>query len=240
MEIGKMEPKIEDGTKEKEISVDEKVVQIVMGENSPVTLDDFQENDKRVLSVLNQDTELAENQYTFNGLARKLGMHQQSLSRSLRRLESSGLVEKGQAGYRVSKTLRAVLVKKSRLDLEGFSGGISRRHLQFTQLLQTYIPSTVGVEEIVARLVGKWFGNLRWLGLVDGDGGHVLQWAAGDKYQVNLKIVSRYAIVESNASGERYSAEAMVSACRILEQMTKVIGSKPRGREGLESFSQYN
>ncbi len=235
-----MENKIEDGTKEKEIAIDEKVVQIVLDENSPVALDDFQENDKRVLSVLNQDTELAENQYTFNGLARKLGMHQQSLSRSLHRLESSGLVEKGEAGYRLSKNLRAVLVKKSRLDLEGLAGKISRQHLQFSQLLQTYMPSSIGVEEIVERLVGRWFGNLRWLGLVEGDGGRILQWAAGDRYQVNLKIVSRYAIVESNASGDKNRAEAMVDACRIFEQMTKVIKSKSGSRGSLESFSQYN
>lgn len=235
-----METKIEDGTKEKEIAVDEKVVQIVLGDDSPVTLDDFQENDKKVLSVLNQDTELADNQYTFNGLARKLGMHQQSLSRSLHRLESSGLVEKGGAGYRLSKNLRTILVKKSRLDLEGLSRKISRQHLQFSQLVQTYLPSNVSVEEIVAKLVGKWFGNMRWLGLVEGDGGRILQWAAGDKYQVNLKIISRYAIVESDASSDKDKAEAMVSACRILEQMTKVIRSKSGSRGGLESFRQYN
>ncbi|HJU14595.1 MAG TPA: helix-turn-helix domain-containing protein [Candidatus Nitrosotalea sp.] len=235
-----METEIDEGAREKEVAVDDKVVQLVV-EGPPLSLDDFQENDKKVLSVLNQDTELAGNQYTFNGLARKLGMHQQSLSRSLHRLESSGLVEKGPTGYRLSKNLSAILVKRSMLDLEGLAKKISRQHLPFYQVLQTYIPTAINVEEITSRLAGKWFGSLRWLGLVEGDGGRVLQWAAGDKFQVNLRIVSRYAIVESNAAGDKNKAEAMVSACRIFEQITKIFEKAESGaRNSLGSFSQYN
>lgn len=241
MENKEIRIEIEDKIEEKEITVNDKVVQLVIDDSSGISLDDFQANDKKVLSMLNQDNDLADNQYTFNGLARKLGMHQQSLSRSLHRLENSGLIEKSEAGYRPSKNLRSILVKRSRLDLENLSGKISKQHTPFVQVLQLYIPSTVEVEEIVNRLVGKWFGNLRWLGLMGGDGGHVLQWVNGDKFQVNLKIVSRYAIVESNATGDKNKAEAMVSAYRIFEQITKIFRkTKSDGRNSLASFNQYN
>jgi DNA-binding HxlR family transcriptional regulator len=236
--------KIETGIeekKEKEISVDEKIVQIVIDESSAVSLDDFQENDKKVLSVLNQDNDLADNQYTFNGLARKLGMHQQSLSRSLHRLESSGLVKKSQAGYQLSKSLRSIMVKKSQLDLENISKKISRQHMQFVQVLQLYIPAVVEVEEIVSKLVGKWFGELRWIGLIEGDGGYILQWSNSDRFQVNLKIVSRYAIVESNAMGDKDKAESVISAYRIFEQIARVFQKVKSGtRNALDSFNQYN
>ncbi len=239
--MDKIETEIEDKTTEKEIALDEKIVQVVIDDTIGISLDDFQENDKKILSVLNQDSDLAYNQYTFNGLARKLGMHQQSLSRSLHRLESSGLVEKSQTGYRLSRNLRSVLVKKSRLDLEDLSKKISKQHMQFVQVLQLYIPTTVKVEEIVSKLVGKWFGSLRWIGLVEGDGGYVLQWANDDKFQVNLKIVSRYAIVESNAVGDKDKAESMVSAYRIFEQITKIFQrTKSGSRNSLDSFNQYN
>src|SRR5579863_2471961 len=241
MENKEIKTEIEEKKEEKEITLDDKIVQLVIDDSSGISLDDFQANDKKVLSILNQDNDLADNQYTFNGLARKLGMHQQSLSRALHRLESSGLVEKSETGYRPSKNLRSILVKRSRLDLENLSRKISKQHLQFAQVLQLYIPSTVEVEEIVNKLVGKWFGNLRWIGLIDGDGDYVLQWSNGDMFQVNLKIVSRYAIVESNAAGDKNKTEAMVSAYHIFEQITKVFQkTKSGGRNSLDSFNQYN
>lgn len=241
MENKEIKTEIEEKKEEKEITLDDKIVQLIIDDSTGVSLDDFQANDKKVLSILNQDNDLADNQYTFNGLARKLGMHQQSLSRALHRLENSGLVEKSEAGYRPSKNLRSILVKRSRLDLENLSKKISKQHLQFVQVLQLYIPSTVEVEEIVNKLVGKWFGDLRWIGLIDGDGGYVLQWANGDKFQVNLKIVSRYAVVESNAIGDKSKAEAMVSAYRIFEQITKIFQKTKSGeRNSLDSFNQYN
>jgi predicted transcriptional regulator len=229
-------------TNEKEITIDDKIVQLVI-DDSGISVDDFQANDKKVLSVLNQDGDLVDNLYTFNGLARKLGMHQQSLSRALHRLESVGLVQKTESGYKLSKNLSSVLIKKSRIDLENLSKRISKQHLQFVQVLQLYIPSTVQVEEVVGKLVGKWFASLRWIGLVEGDGGYVLQWANSDKFQVNLKIVSRYAIVESNAIGDENKADVMVSAHRIFEQITKIIQktqSEKNHKNNFNSFSHYN
>ena len=241
MENKQIRTEIEDKTEEKEITLDDKMMQLIIDDPTGISLDDFQANDKKVLSLLNQDNDLTTNQYTFNGLVRKLGMHQQSLSRSLHRLENSGLVEKSEAGYRPSKNLRSTLVKRSRLDLENLSRKISKSHLQFSQVLQLYIPTTVKVEEIVSNLTGKWFGNLRWIGLVDGDGGYVLQWSCGDKFQVNLKIVSRYAIVESNAAGDKSKAESVVSAYKIFEQITKVFQNIKSGeRNNIDSFNQYN
>jgi DNA-binding HxlR family transcriptional regulator len=229
-------------TNEKEITVDDKIVQIIVDESSGISLDDFQSNDKKVLSVLNQDSDLADNQYTFNGLVRKLGIHQQSLSRALHRLEEAGLVQRTESGYKLSKNLRSVLVKQARIDLENLSRKISKQHLQFVQILQLYIPATVKIDDIVGKLVGKWFGNLRWIGLIEGDGGYVLQWANSYKFQINLKIVSRYATVESNATSDKDKAEAMMGAHRIFEQFTKVIktDSEKNHKNSNFSYNQYN
>lgn len=230
-------------TNEKEITVDDKIIQLVIDDSSVMSLDDFQANDKKVLSVLNQDSDLADNQYTFNGLVRKLGMHQQSLSRALHRLEDAGLVQKTESGYKLSRNLRSILVKKSRINLESLSKRISKQQAQFVQILQLYIPTIVEVEEVVGKLLGKWFGNLRWIGLIEGDGGYVLQWANSDKFQVNLKIISRYAVVESNATGDKDRAEAMVSAHRIFEQITKILQktqSEKNHKNNFNSFNHYN
>ena len=227
-------------TNEKEIALDDKINQIIVDESSGISLDDFQSNDKKILSVLNQDSDLIDNQYTFNGLVRKLGIHQQSLSRALRRLEDAGLIQRTESGYKLSKNLRSILVKKSRIDLENLAKKISKQPFQFVQILQMYIPTTIKVDEVVDKLVGKWFGNLRWIGLVEGDGGYVLQWANSDKFLVNLKIVSRYAAIESNATAEKDKAESMVSAHRIFEQITKVLKTESEKNHKCDNFNQYN
>ena len=228
---------------EKEVKVDDKMVQIIIDSSSDVSLDDFQVNDKKVLSLLNQDSDVNDNQYTFNGLVRKLGIHQQSLARSLHRLENAGLVKKTDYGYKLTKNLDSVLVKKSRIDLENLSKTISNQYAQFEQIIQLYIPTTVKVENVVSRLLGKWFGTLRWIGIVEGDGGYVLQWTSNDKYHVNLKLVSRYAVVESDAVGEKNKSEATINAHRILEQITKLLKEnqeRPDGKNRYGSFSLYN
>ncbi len=228
---------------EKEVKVDDKMVQIILDSSSNVSLDDFQINDKKVLSLLNQDSNVNDNQYTFNGLVRKLRIHQQSLTRSLHRLESAGLVKKTDYGYKITKNLDSVLVKKSRIDLENLSKTISHQYAQFEQIIQLYIPTTVKVEDIVANLLGKWFGTLRWIGIVEGDGGYVLQWTSDDKYHVNLKLVTRYAVVESDAIGAKDKSEATINAHRILEHITKLLKEgqvRPDGKRRYNSFDMYN
>lgn len=230
-------------TNEKEVKVDDKMVQIVIDNSSSVSLDDFQANDKKVLSLLNQDSDVNDNQYTFNGLVRKLGIHQQSLARSLHRLENAGLVKKTDYGYKLIKNLDSVLIKKSRIDLENLSKLMLRQPVSFEQIIQLYIPTTVKVEDVVSKLLGKWFGTLRWIGIIEGDGGYVLQWASGDKYHVNLKLVSRYAVVESDAIGDRNKSEATINAHRILEQITKLLKGNAEGSSGknrYNSFGLYN
>ncbi|MGI0007318.1 MAG: MarR family transcriptional regulator [Nitrosotalea sp.] len=228
---------------EKEVKVDDKMVQIIIDSSSEVSLDDFQINDKKVLSLLNQDSDVNDNQYTFNGLARKLGIHQQSLSRSLHRLESAGLVKKTDYGYTLTKSLDSMLVKKSRIDLENLSKTILHQYAQFEQIIQLYIPTTVKVEDIITKLLGKWFGTLRWIGIVEGDGGYVLQWTSDNKYHVNLKLVTRYAVVESDAVGANDKSEATINAHRILEHITKLLKEnqvRHDGKSRYRSFDLYN
>jgi len=243
MDTKNPQEKEEKPVNEKEVKVDDKMVQIVIDDTSSVSLDDFQTNDKKILSLLNQDGDVSDNQYTFNGLVRKLGIHQQSLARSLHRLENAGLVKKTDYGYKLTKNLDSVLVKKSRIDLENLSKIVLHQQTQFEQIIQLYIPTTIKVEDVVNKLLGRWFGTLRWIGIVEGDGGYVLQWASNEKYHVNLKLVSRYAVVESDAEGAKNKSEATINAHRILEQITKLLKEgqeRADGKNRYRSFGLYN
>lgn len=216
----KEEAKAEDSVvvvKEKQvISGDGKTAQILVEEEEQEALSaaDFHNNDNKILAVLNETG----SNYSFKGLMRKLNLHQQSLSRALHRLEGMGLVEKSLVGYRLSRTGESAI---SKFDMHRPKGR------EYMQLLQTYIPLNVRATEIVRQLVGKWFKNLRWLGMIESGTGYTLQWSSDDgSFQINLRLISDYIVIETNASTEKEKVEAMVGSYAIYEQITKAMQSK--------------
>jgi len=180
---------------------------------------DFHNNDNKILALLNEDG----SNYSFKGLMRKLNLHQQSLSRALRRLEEMQLIEKSPVGYRLSKagataTSRIELLQQQQHKPKG---------REYMQLLQTYIPLNVKASEIMHHLIGKWFKNLRWVGMIRSDTGYTLQWTSDDgAFQINLRLIADYIVIETNASTEKEKVEAMVGSYTIYEQITKVLQSK--------------
>jgi DNA-binding transcriptional ArsR family regulator len=210
--ILKEEGKPEDSVKEKQV-ISGKTAQILV-EKEALSAADFHNNDNKILSVLNE----AGSNYSFKGLMRKLDLHQQSLSRALRRLEEMGLVEKSPVGYRLSKASESMI---SKIDLRRPKGR------EYMQLLQTYIPLNVRAAEVVSQLVGKWFKNLRWLGMIENGTGYTLQWSSDDgSFQINLRLIADYIVIETNASTEKEKVDAMVGSYAIYEQITKAMQSR--------------
>jgi DNA-binding HxlR family transcriptional regulator len=179
---------------------------------------DFHNNDNKILALLNEDG----SNYSFKGLMRKLNLHQQSLSRALRRLEEMELVEKSPVGYRLSK---AGATATSRIEL------LQQQHKpkgrEYMQLLQTYIPLNIKASEVMHHLIGRWFKNLRWIGMIRSDTGYTLQWTSDDgAFQINLRLIADYIVIETNASTEKEKVQAMVGSYTIYEQITKVMQSR--------------
>jgi DNA-binding Lrp family transcriptional regulator len=114
--------------------------------------------DERVLSALQG---LA-GRVAFSGLRRMLGAHPESLSRSLRRLAREGLVEKGAGGYRA-------LGVPPRVD--------ARTDRDLRTIARIDLPGGTAATALVGRLVGRWFGTLRWVGVLQRPEGELLAWA---------------------------------------------------------------
>lgn len=179
---------------------------------------DFHNNDNKILALLNEDG----SNYSFKGLMRKLNLHQQSLSRALHRLEEMELVEKSPVGYRLSK---AGATAMSRIEL------LQQQHKpkgrEYMQLLQTYIPLNIKASEVMHHLIGRWFKNLRWIGMIRSDTGYTLQWTSDDgAFQINLRLIADYIVIETNASTEKEKVQAMVGSYTIYEQITNVMQSR--------------
>lgn len=199
----------------------------------PLSTDDLRNNDKKILSLLNEEMWST---YSFKALERKLDIHQQSLARALRRLVDLDLIERTPAGYKLikkniflSNTIpeNTHLSKDQEEEPEIFESGKSRK--RFNQLIQVCIPIRNNTEIVASQLVGKWFGSLRWFGLIKKETGLTLQWVAINKYnnnklfQVNVNIVSEYIVIESNAVSDKEKIEAMSCSNRIVSEITKIL-----------------
>ena len=101
----------------------------------------------------------------FSGLRRVLGAHPESLARALRRLEREGLVERVDGGYRV---------------LSGGQRSIEELTADLHAIAQVDLPLGTPAEVLFGRLVGRWFGSLRWVGVLRRKEASLLAWARRD------------------------------------------------------------
>ncbi|HWY33243.1 MAG TPA: helix-turn-helix domain-containing protein [Nitrosopumilaceae archaeon] len=172
---------------------------------------DVRPNDSKVLDVLSENN----SNYTFRGIMRKLGMHQESLSRSLQRLHELDLIEKSQLGYKLSEK-GAFLAKED-----------PKLKISYTPLLQTYVPSNVHASDIITNMAGRWFKNLRWMGMVESQTDYVLQWLSEfGSFDLNLRVAPNYITIESSATTEKDKSDAMISAYRIIQEVSKLYGNQ--------------
>lgn len=193
-----------------------------------ISINDVRNNDKKILSLLLKEMWST---YSFKALERKLDIHQQSLSRALKRLLELNLIEKTSSGYKLVErnayNLNPVL--DDNLLNEELEIDKSEKNRKYKQLIQIYMPIKGNIEPIVDHLTGKWFGNLRWFGLIKKETGFRLQWIVVDKYsnnkifQINVSVISDYVIVESDAISDSEKVEAMYYSNRIIEEIVKVL-----------------
>lgn len=202
----------------------------------PLTDDVLHLNDSKILLLMGQEVR---SNYSFKGLIRKLNLHQQSLTRALIRLEDMKLVEKSSIGYKLTENgeslIRLLLSSKNRAYKLVSNNSILEKKKEkekrngYIQLLQTYISVDIKPEEILYGLIGKWFNNIRWVGMIESEaGGYMLQWINDDHYgfQINLRLISDYLIIETNAASDKEKIEAMIGSYRIFEQISKILRNK--------------
>ena len=258
-----IEDKYQDEQKEKDVVTghvisEEKSKQILIQEEQkdydnnirvedslPLTDDVLHLNDSKILLLMGQEVR---SNYSFKGLIRKLNLHQQSLTRALIRLEDMKLVEKSSIGYKLTENgeslIRLLFSSKNRAYKLVSNNSILEKKKEkekrngYIQLLQTYISVDIKPEEILYGLIGKWFNNLRWVGMIESEaGGYMLQWINDDHYgfQINLRLISDYLIIETNAASDKEKIEAMIGSYRIFEQISKILRNKLEDGTGIMS-----
>ena len=63
--------------------------------------------------------------------------------------------------------------------------------------------------------------------MIRSDTGYTLQWTSDDgSFQINLRLIAEYIVIETNASTEKEKVQAMVGSYTIYEQITNVMQSR--------------
>lgn len=166
--------------------------------------------DDRVLHAL----EGLPGRVAFSGLRRVLGAHPESLARALRRLEREGLVQRVDGGYRVlSDGLRS----------------IEELTAELHPIAQVDLPIGISPESLLGRLAGRWFGALRWVGVVERSDGRLLAWARRDGTGHVLLGVDRGTLrVFVAGSGSRDdSSDTEEAAYELLVHAVEALRSAP-------------
>jgi DNA-binding transcriptional ArsR family regulator len=174
------------------------------------------ERDNDVLALLREEDLVT---FSFDGLKRRLGLHPETLSRILFRLEQEGIVEKKPEGYRVTSRISEFL-RIPACDSE------SR-----VPLLQTFLPSDVSVPQLVSDLRGRWFGFLRWLGLSDNGGNVTLKWITEDGgIQVDANISETALTIEAKFLQDKNMNMALKSSYQLLTHISRLCSPSRRAR----------
>jgi hypothetical protein len=173
-------------------------------------------NCRKVLDVLASE-HLVE--FTFDGIRRKTGMHQEMLSRTLERLREQSLLVRTPRGYRVSHKLGVSEIESLNHD------GLWRDSIPLAQIL---LPSDIDIRNIIDALQRKWFSNLRWLGHSIIGERVILKWLTEDN-QVQIEATFSDGSVQIQARSESSQLNRTITAANhLLAFIVRICEKQPR------------
>jgi len=103
--------------------------------------------DERELAVLTELGREEESLVSFQGLRRRLELHQQSLNRTLKRLVRDGFITRNETGYKITGDGNDAI---HLTDSAYVSGNV-------LTIFETILPPHLRPENVVAQLSRRWF-----------------------------------------------------------------------------------
>jgi len=174
-------------------------------------MQDLRESDREVLELLRNEPASA---VGFQGLKRRLHLHPEKLSRALRRLERDDLVEKTELGYRIGERARDLLTPTA---MKPANPSIP--------ILQTFLPPEVDLQELATFLRGKWFGALRWYGLMETPDELTLSWLSeDDAIQIDARLRTGALSIDAHLSEASQFPAATMAGHELFQHIAQAYG----------------
>ncbi len=177
-------------------------------------------HDQDVLRLLGEE---APAEVTFQGLRRRLGIHQESLARALRRLEDDELIVRTEEGYRI-RTQGLALAPR-----EEPPGAVAA-----LPLLRTVLPGREAARRATEALRQRWFSNLRWYGQSQDAAGATLSWTTVDgEVRLDARFEGIFLSIDVRVPHPDRLPEAVPAAHRLLSMAAQAyLGSEPPALAG--------
>ena len=172
--------------------------------------------DEEVFKVIGEE---GLSMFTFDGLRRITGVHPETLSRSLERLEEDGILAKSPEGYSVTDKAKLTF------GLRPAYGGDKR-----VPILHTFLPYGASAGVIVSALKGRWFDTIRWVGMSESEEGVVMKWVTDDgSAVVDARFASGQLDIEARVMKEVDLPKAVKAAHQLMGRISRLYSS---GRPG--------
>jgi predicted transcriptional regulator len=174
---------------------------------------DFEEFDldDREIEVLKLLSSEQNAHFSFQGLRRRLGFHQETLTRTLKRLEDARAIERSPDGYTLKNPG------------SNFSFTVRTSAANSKPIVEAYLPAQVDVTVLFQRLRGRWFSNFRWLGYSHDGNLLSMSWISEDgRMELQAKINSDKITIGADTHGDYNQSEQMAAAYQLFDHITKV------------------
>jgi hypothetical protein len=152
--------------------------------------------------------------FTFDGLRRITRTHPETLSRALERLEESGAVVRSPEGYSLAERTKGTL--PVRRTAPGSKG---------TSVLHTFLPYPAHSRRIADALKGRWFDNVRWVGMAEEEDGFVMKWVTEDGTAlIDARFSSGQLDIEAKVSSDSDLPKAVRAAHQLVGRISRLYG----------------
>ncbi len=149
--------------------------------------------------------------YSFQGLRRRLGYHQETLARTLKRLEEARAIERSPQGYKV------------RSNGTSYSFNVHTTQPISKPIIDAYLPSEIDVTVLFQKLKGRWFSNFRWLGYSrDGDQ-LAMSWISEDgQMQLQARIGGGKIVIAADSLVNNAESGQVAAAYQLFDHVSKI------------------
>jgi biotin operon repressor len=169
---------------------------------------DLDDREREVLKLLAKD----QNTYfSFQGLRRRLGLHQETLTRTLKRLEEADVIQRSAEGY------------KLRNNGNTFSFNIPTNEVFAKPVIDAYLPADIDVTVLFQKLRGHWFSNFRWLGYSHDGNQLSMTWISEDgQMQVQARIGGGKITIAADSFANNEEPRRIAAAYQLFDHVTKI------------------